>query len=455
MPHRRLNKQIKASAPLRRAVMQQLRVLKVSNILLFLMALGAGIGTFPDFFKSVSFREIYHQIWFLILLGMLGTGCFIAAFYRIAAITFKRKSPGFSTEADFENFKEMAPRQINIPYSTFVKKLDGLSGLASQKKYRIHWTQKKDQHVGLAQKNGWGRWGAPIIHLGFALVLVGGLLTFRFANIFDMTLPEGETVSLPGTDIKARLEKFSILMHSDHAKPKEYVSRLLIEKKGEAAFRYPLRVNHPLMIGGLKIFQMRYQVEILDVDLSVFRGGQFVESIRLKPRELRSAQKASLSLRIEEVVPDFVMDAAGKVTSRSPYFLNSAVLLSVIDNTRTRTDPSKIWVFRDWVQHNDKKSPERSFTLTRIRKRFLSGVKVSQDPGVPFAYFGFGLLMAGAFLCGFIVPSSLIFRLRKGSDGVSTIFQAAYEPSADDYRIKREIVEIETSIQHEFERREA
>ena len=436
--------------------MRRLRALRISNILLFLMALGTGIGTFPDLFKNISFQEIYHQIWFLILLGSLGAGCLATAFYRAAVILFKKESSAASKETeetDFETFKKMVPRQLSVPYSALVEKLDGLSGLVSGKKYRIRWSQEKDQSRGLAEKNGWGRWGAPILHVAFALVLLGGLMTFRFARIFDMTLPEGETVSIPGTDIKVRLEKFSILMHPENLKPREYVSRLLIEEKGRNTYRYPLRVNHPLFLGGLRIFQMRYQVEVLDVDLSIYRGGQPVESIRLKPRELRPMKNSPFSMRVEEVVPDFVMDAAGKVTSRSPYFLNSAVLVSVIENAGTRKDPVKLWAFRDLVQHSDRKPSEWSFAVSRIKKRYISGVRVSQDPGVLFAYIGFGLLTAGAFICGFIVPSRFIFYLRKGSSEASSIFQAAYEPSVDDYTIKREIGEIEASIQHMFERR--
>ncbi|MBI4397527.1 MAG: cytochrome c biogenesis protein ResB [Candidatus Omnitrophica bacterium] len=262
---------------------------------------------------------------------------------------------------------------------------------------------KKGIELIRAPRGQWASWSGILIHLGFLMVLVGGACTLLFAEVKDVMIPEGQTFALPHTQAKLKLEKFTILLHPATDKVKEYISRFLVEEKPGVISRRALRVNHPLNIQGTKIFQMRYQMRIKSVEIFVLEGEKRVATFNLTPQVpfLWNDGGVPVRLRVEAVVPDFVINEKGEYTTRSPIFRNPAALLSFHD----AREPDRMkWIFKDAFSHQPAKKQERSFVIGSISKFYESGIKLSRDPGVWPAYLGFLFLVMGTFISSCLVP---------------------------------------------------
>ncbi|MBI4395220.1 MAG: cytochrome c biogenesis protein ResB, partial [Candidatus Omnitrophica bacterium] len=245
------------------------------------------------------------------------------------------------------------------------------------------------------------------------------------------------------TSEKIRLEKFSVILHPGKSQPEEYISHLLVERHNGQIKRHDLKVNHPVMIGFTKLFQMRYRVEILRVDLRAYRNKTLIEHLSLKPGESKTLSEETFSIRIDDVIPDFTMNKEGKVASRSPYFQNPAVLVTVFG-----IDPSgerKVWAFQDLVPH-EKDKEEWSFSVEKIKKRYISGIKLSRDPGVPLAYSGFILLIFGAFVASFVIPRELILSFSPALDGKETRMEIQGYKTKDTFGLQRELKSLSARV---------
>lgn len=290
-----------------------------------------------------------------------------------------------------------------------------------------------------AAKNSLGSWGSPLVHFGFVMVLAGGLLTFLFSDIRDVTIREGETMDFFHAQAKVKLEKFSVVMYPGMSEPDQYVSRLLIRDKDGRVWRDDLKVNRPIVIDGTKLFQMRYQVEIPGLELIVYRRGLPVAAVPVRLRERKPLEQVPIAVEVNEVLPDFAISAAGKAESRSPYFHNPAVLISVYDPPQSAVAVKKVWAFPDLVSHDSQKSDELQFTFRKLKKRYSSGIKLSRDPGVPFAYSGFLFLILGTFIASFIIPRTLTVRLLQHPDEGKCLIEISGHQTRDMYGFEREL----------------
>ena len=249
-------------------------------------------------------------------------------------------------------------------------------------------------------------WGGALLHFGIVFILLGGLVTFLFSNFRDLEIEEGQTHVLKAPDLKIKLEKFSIFFHSGTSTPQEYVSSFLIQND-KKTYRKELGVNAPIRIRGIKIFQMRYNWKILEIAISVFKNGQYVGAANLVPGKRQAFSWIPFWLETKEVIPDFAIDSQGNVSSRSQFFNNPAVQIMAYSD-ETRKDPLlKGWAFSDVFHHEKDQPPEWSFAIDKIKKHYISGLRVAEDPGAPVFYLGLILLVSGAFVSSFVSRSAL------------------------------------------------
>ncbi|OGX03187.1 MAG: hypothetical protein A3G87_08845 [Omnitrophica bacterium RIFCSPLOWO2_12_FULL_50_11] len=427
-----------------RKLWEFLRSFRLANFLLAVVAAIAAFGTFPASFKFLLFvpRDVFHHKGFLILLGCLAA---LAGYYVIwkASQLLSKSKPGFS----------LTQTPVEVPSQTFQIPFNAISGYESSVLraisrcgYQLR-SEKSDRRFSLfAWKNKWGIWGAPILHAGLVLVLFGGLLTSLFAEVRDVELPEGETVVLPEIRGKIRLEKFSVILHPGRSQPDEYVSNLLVERDGKKVRRYELKVNQPLRIGLAKLFQMRYRVEIPRVDLVAYQNGKAVERLPLKLGESKALTRFPFLVQVDDVVPDFTMNQEGKVASRSPYFQNPAVQVTMHPIGSPNDVYLKTWAFPDLVRHQGSETEEWSFAIDKIRKRYVSGIKLSMDPGVAPAYFGFILLVFGAFVSSFVVPRRFVLHFEVSPDGRGTRMALLGGKAKDTFGLEQELCHLREQL---------
>ena len=421
---------------------QVFQSIRIANTVLFLVVLCAIFGTLPPDLNFLSFspRSVFRSPWFCLLLGYLAVSMLWLAFRRIAGILSR-----YHDDAGLFSNRESLPfiQEVVLPAGR-CGRLDSFGDAVLQVikayGYRAFAQNKSESEYSFyAAKNSLGCWGSPLVHFGFVMVLAGGLLTFLFSDVRDLSIREGETVDIVYAQAKVKLEKFSVVLYPSRLEPEQYVSRLLIRDKEGRVWREDLKVNHPLMIGGTKFFQMRYQIEIPGLELVAYRQGLPVEAVPLKLGERKPFEQVPIAVEVKEVLPDFAISKAGKAESRSPYFRNPAVLVSVYDPPQSAVAAKKVWVFPDLVSHDSQESDELQFTFRKLKKRYSSGIKLSRDPGVLFAYSGFLFLILGAFISGFIIPRALTGCLRLHPDQGKFMIEILGHPAKDRYGFEREL----------------
>ena len=111
----------------------------------------------------------------------------------------------------------------------------------------------------LRKKDG-KRFGPVILHFGLMILVFGAALSFATRREDTVFLSEGERVGLP-QGLSLSLLDFSFERYPD-GRPKDWTSRVRVEKGevGEVE-SFLLRVNRPLKIGSLTVYQSSYGSE--------------------------------------------------------------------------------------------------------------------------------------------------------------------------------------------------
>ena len=127
-----------------------------------------------------------------------------------------------------------------------------------------------------AEKGGAREWGSLLFHWSLSLILVGAVYGKGFGLRGVATIVEGETwteahasYDIPPeegrfftegthTGVQVRLEDFDATYYPDGL-PRDFVSTVEVRgADGASTSRAEIRVNHPLSVDGLKLFQQGY-----------------------------------------------------------------------------------------------------------------------------------------------------------------------------------------------------
>lgn len=416
------------------------QALQLANFIMLVLGGIAVLGTFPDgvipFVSSV--HSIYNQAVFLFPLGLLTLLTFVATLQMASVVSgFYWKDSNLSPG---EKYPITCQREFFLPS----RELSSLKGalIRHLKNRRVHIFSEENKDATFSLncfKHKSGVWGGVLLHLGFLIVVLGGFLTFRFADIREVMLAEGETIILPVTGVKVALEKFTLTLQSGKRIVEEYNSRLLVQNRQGKLFHYDLKVNHPLNIAGTRIFQMRYRLALQDIELMVYQNGKLLDKAKLKLGEKRQLAGSSLVVEATRAVPDFVMDNKGGVVSRSPYFKNPAVLVSLYNSSSAKVPSVQQWALAGMFFHGRQQQKEWSFILNKVRERYSSGIKLSRDPGMPVVYGGFLFLVLGAFISGFLTPFGITLEGSLSPDGKGALIRLKGYSLKDPRNLKFEI----------------
>ena len=102
------------------------------------------------------------------------------------------------------------------------------------------------------------RHGPDLLHLGLLVFVVAAVLSGAYREGGLAKLAVGDAAQLPGGEILSLLG-FSTERYSD-GRPKEWTSEIRVERGGEVLVAdYPLRVNHPLSVAGITVYQASHE----------------------------------------------------------------------------------------------------------------------------------------------------------------------------------------------------
>jgi cytochrome c biogenesis protein len=100
------------------------------------------------------------------------------------------------------------------------------------------------------------RLGPDLIHAGILILMIGGIISLIWKVEGYIYLSKGEYAELPD-GYRLFLDSFEYTTYDD-GRPRDYVSSVEVRQHDEKPMNFDIRVNKPLKIGKLRIYQDSY-----------------------------------------------------------------------------------------------------------------------------------------------------------------------------------------------------
>jgi len=221
-----------------------------------------------------------------------------------------------------------------------------------------------------------------------------------------------------------KLDKFSVEYYESHKmRPKSFKSMITVEEQSGKSYSKEIRVNHPLMINGLTVFQSSYGI---NEDSSSSVSDSAVVEIRINGASmdippvltLIMAQGTeydvpgfgdSLKVRLSEIHRDFkkVQSASGET--------NPAVKIDVIANGSSKWG---VYAFKNYPGVNMPMAPDLPviFNMLDIKKGtggaeergYYSVLGAVRDSGAGVMWLGAMIMIIGLFFAFYIRPRKIV-----------------------------------------------
>jgi len=405
-------------------------------------------------FNALDLFDMYHSIWFRVLLGCMTLNLVVCSLDRFPA-TWKRFTA--RPEPDRTRPFDGLPREQSCPADEAPEQAADRVGRLLQSRYR----KMREKEVGgnrffYAEKGGFSHFGVYFVHLSVLLILVGGLVGSFFGIEAYVNILEGEqtdTVMLREgmhplkLDFHVRCDRFAVDFYETGA-PREFRSDLTFLVKGKESKKIGLLVNHPVEFMGFTFYQSSYGAAPgKTVDLRISGPGGSVTAMKVETGKAVDLPGGEGTFR--------VVDARGDIMN-----MGSAVLISVQPaNTNETVD---FWVFKDGEQalsrlpgpmrQSRKFNPAAfkpyTFFLDDLETRYYTGLQVNRDPGVPVVWVGCFLMVVGLFFTFFTSHRRVWVRVL--GTGTGTRIDVAGMASKNPVGLERELQHLVRDIRRTY-----
>lgn len=326
---------------------------------------------------AIGLNHVYSTWWFLTLLILFGIS--------LATCTFTRQIPALKAARSWQFYER--PRQFEkLALSTNLTagSLGALSQALQQKQYRVFESNNNQLY---ARKGLAGRIGPIIVHASMILILLGSIWGALTGFMAQELVPSGADFRIQNIveagplakshipkDWSMRVNRFWIDYASDGKIDQFYSDLSVLDKAGEEVDRQTIHVNKPLRHQGVTVYQTDWAIAAVKVRvnkspvfqlpmarLPVAEGRIWGTWVPIKPD-----MSAGVALVARDLQGNVVVyDSAGKL------------VVSVRSGM--------------------------SLTVEGVQLSFLelvgsTGLQIKADPGIPFVYAGFGLLMLSVLM---------------------------------------------------------
>jgi cytochrome c biogenesis protein len=432
--------------------------LKLTIILLIIIAVASIVGTIipqqyeggetfrhlspglVQVFDSLQLFDMYHSIWFIILMGLLSLNLIVCSLNRLPA-SWKLFSaiPSPDRRKPFEN---LPPENVLLIEKNRNEVINSVENLLRRKYKKIRRKDTDSTTFFYGEKGAYSNFGVYIIHLSILIVItgaiIGSLLGFgAFVNITEgestNTVHLGRQKGVKKLDFTVRCDKFTISFY-ENGMPKEYRSNLSFLKDNNVILQGPLLVNHPITVNGIRFYQASYGTTPGgQAHITVRRENEKETTVKVKQKDSFYLKEENVTVNIVKIEKDFMS-------------MGPAVLMHIQNPEGT----VRIWVFKRIEQMRDripdliKKVPTFNpgrykpyyFKLNRIESNYYTGLQLSQDPGVVIVAIGSFFVILGLFITFFSSHKRLWVRV-DDQEGKSRISVGA-RSNKDPVGLKRE-----------------
>ncbi|MCM3747363.1 cytochrome c biogenesis protein ResB [Paenibacillus pasadenensis] len=232
-------------------------------------------GISGEIYYALGLSHTFESWWFVLLLVMIGTSLVVCSLDRVLPLYRALNKQQIRKHESF------LLRQRACYSGTIDADADGwVDRFEAQAKKQHYKVIRKDGAL-LAEKNRFSRWGPYVNHIGLILFLLAVLARAVPAWQMDeyLTIPEGDTLRIEGTNYYVKNEDFTVEFYSDDVLPKELkgTARVKLYRTDAVMYectanctadaktsqlkevkRHPIEVNSPLEYKGYKLYQFDF-----------------------------------------------------------------------------------------------------------------------------------------------------------------------------------------------------
>jgi len=433
--------------------------LKLTIILLIIIAVASIVGTIipqqyeggeafrhlsPSLvkvFNSLQLFDMYHSIWFIILMVLLSLNLIVCSLNRWKA-SWKLFSnvPSPDRKKPFEN---LPPESVIIIENNPNEVISGVENFLKRKYKKLRRKDADNATYFYGQKGAYSNFGVYIIHLSILIIITGAIIGSLLGFEAFVNIPEGESSNIvhlarqkgvKKLDFTVRCDKFNISFY-DNGMPKEYRSNLSFLKDNTVILQGPLLVNHPITFNGIRFYQASYgPTPGGKAHISVRRENEQETTMTVKQKDSFFLKEKNTKVHIVKIETNFMS-------------MGPAVLMHIQNPKGT----VRVWVFKRIEQMKDripdliKKVPTFNpglytpyyFKLNKIEPNYYTGLQLSHDPGVAIVAIGSLFVICGLFITFFSSHKRLWIRVSE-QDGKTKISVGAMS-NRDPVGLKREV----------------
>ncbi len=391
--------------------------------------------------------DLYHSIWFRLIIGALAVNLVICSIDRFAT-TLKRYRARPSPVRS-KPFQDLPAKGIIAVHGTTEEIAARVQEVLKGRYRRIRAENSEGARFILGEKGRTSYFGVYLVHLSVLLILIGGLLGSIFGFEAYVNIEEGtaiESVALRSKRISrplgfsVRCDQFSIDYYANGS-PKEYRSKLSFIEGEDVVLQGSLLVNHPITFRGVTFYQSSYGS--IPGDRVLLRIAGVGEGTKVVPLEAELKKPYPLPGNEGSFQ---VIEVNGNMMG----MMGPAALISV---DRAQNDKTSFWVFRDhaalrqrfpgMMEHNPRLNPSAAapytFYLDDLPTKYYTGLQVNRDPGVALVWAGFFTIVIGLLATFFWSHQRVWIRIssEKGEAEVRVAGTASKNPVALERELER------------------
>ncbi|MBI9073952.1 MAG: cytochrome c biogenesis protein ResB [Desulfatibacillum sp.] len=362
-------------------------------------------------FDTLGFFNVYQAKWFQFLLGLLAFNLIVCTLKRFP-ITWKLVTgvtPGFS-QGKFNSIKEK--HQFTLKMSAQQAQATVLDIV--RKRFRtVTEGREGEAFTVYGEKGRWTRMGFYLIHMAFLLILLGAIIGSVFGFSGYVHIPEGESVqsvenkqheqemALPFT---IKCDSFSLDYYEGTRSISEFTSFVTIIEPGKEPWQTTIRVNHPLRLHGINLYQSTYDISqhsgTIDVQFTDPETGNS-ETVTTTITQMSPLPFDKGSFMITEYIEH--------LRSRDGHDMGPAARMHMF----SENGPPAVFMMPvgepDFMQN--KMGLDVRVIQGEVTPIYVTGLKVTKDPGVWVVYAGFILILVGCLVTFFMAHQQLYIKI--------------------------------------------
>jgi cytochrome c biogenesis protein len=353
--------------------------------------------------------DMYHSWWFQWLLLLLTVNLIVCSIKRFSTTWKLVKAAPRSVSKDLFD---------SLPFSNklyFKKKDFNPEGwLESLSLYHMGTPKSLETPKGKAfylERGRFSRFGVYLVHSSILIIFIGSLIgsIYGFKGFLELREGEGrDRIVLKGTetpkmlDFTIKLDQFSLSFYPN-GMPKEYRSDLSFWEGGQEKEKAIVRVNDPCTYKGITFYQSSWDQSPSAIKIALQKGSQ--------------ETKLTLNMHLRVPIPDspYTLQAVRFTNNLSDFGPALGLLL-----LKGEEEMASGWILVNQRGFHGNRLGEFIVRIEDMKKRYVSGFQVNQDPGVWFIWIGASLMLLGFIVAFYLSHQQVWVWIQEEKDAKGT-----------------------------------